>query len=178
MKAMLTTAGIAAALVLPAGAAAEPTDTDKRAAIAQCKAERGKTKATREAFKAKHHSFSRCVGQNAAEEEGENEAAHKNAAMECKAERKADPAAFEAKYGTNQNGRNAHGKCVSMKAKEHKDELDDADREKAKEFRNAAKECAAERDELGADAFAARYGTNANKRNAFGKCVSGKTQGS
>jgi hypothetical protein len=178
MKAILTLAGLAAALVLPAVAAAEPTETDKRAAIAQCKAERGKTKATRAAFKAKYHSFSRCVKQNAAEEEAENEAAQKNAAKECKAERAADPAAFTEKYGTNANGKNAYGKCVSAKAKEQKDELDDADEREAKEFRDAAKDCAAERDELGKDAFAAKYGTNRNKRNAFGKCVSAKTQDS
>ena len=31
----------------------------------------------------------------------------------CKAERKADRAAFAEKYGTNKNNRNAFGKCVS-----------------------------------------------------------------
>ena len=36
---------------------------------------------------------------------------------------------------------------------------------------NAAKTCKAER-ALGADAFKAKYGTNKNKANAFGKCVS------
>lgn len=37
---------------------------------------------------------------------------------------------------------------------------------------NAAKKCKAERAKMGEQAFADRYGTNANKRNAFGKCVS------
>lgn len=37
---------------------------------------------------------------------------------------------------------------------------------------NAAKKCKAERASLGEKDFADRYGTNANKRNAFGKCVS------
>jgi hypothetical protein len=69
---------------------AKPDHADKRAAIKQCKAERGKTKATRTAFKAKYHSFSRCVRQNAAEEHAEKQAALKNAAKQCKAER-ADP---------------------------------------------------------------------------------------
>jgi len=41
----------------------------------------------------------------------------KNAAKECKAERKADPVAFKEKYGTNKNGKNAFGKCVSSKKK-------------------------------------------------------------
>ena len=36
---------------------------------------------------------------------------------------------------------------------------------------NAAKTCKAER-ALGVDAFTAKYGTNKNKANAFGKCVS------
>jgi hypothetical protein len=42
-------------------------------------------------------------------------------------------------------------------------------------FKNAAKECKDERAK-GADAFATKYGTNANKRNAFGKCVSQKAK--
>jgi hypothetical protein len=37
---------------------------------------------------------------------------------------------------------------------------------------NAAKTCKAERASIGVDAFAAKYGTNKNKMNAFGKCVS------
>ena len=37
--------------------------------------------------------------------------------------------------------------------------------------KNAAKACKAER-ALGAQAFKDKYGTNANKANAFGKCVS------
>lgn len=39
-----------------------------------------------------------------------------NAAQQCRAERAADPAAFTATYGTNHNGRNAFGKCVSSHA--------------------------------------------------------------
>jgi len=37
---------------------------------------------------------------------------------------------------------------------------------------NAAKTCKAERASIGVDEFATKYGTNKNKRNAFGKCVS------
>jgi hypothetical protein len=37
---------------------------------------------------------------------------------------------------------------------------------------NSAKKCKAERASIGVDAFKAKYGTNANKANAFGKCVS------
>ena len=37
---------------------------------------------------------------------------------------------------------------------------------------NAAKWCKAERTKLGVQGFKDAYGTNANKANAFGKCVS------
>ena len=94
-----------------------------------------------------------------------------NAAKECKAERGTDPAtqeAFAVKYGTNANDKNAFGKCVSGQAKEEA-----AERKAAKS--NASKECKAER-ALDAAAFAEKYGTNKNNRNAFGKCVSGKAK--
>ena len=38
--------------------------------------------------------------------------------------------------------------------------------------KNAAKTCKAERTSVGTEAFMKQYGTNANKANAFGKCVS------
>ena len=40
------------------------------------------------------------------------------------------------------------------------------------DFKNAARYCKAVREAKGVDAFAALYGTNKNKKNAFGKCVS------
>jgi hypothetical protein len=45
--------------------------------------------------------------------------------------------------------------------------------EEAEETANAAQECKAER-KADPDAFREKYGTNRNKRNAFGKCVSSK----
>lgn len=98
-------------------------------------------------------------------------AAAKNAAMECKAEQ-ADAnfagahggKTFAEVYGTGPNGKNAFGKCVSSKATESVEDAQQA-------TLNAAKKCKAER-ALGAQAFADNYGTNKNKRNAFGKCVS------
>jgi hypothetical protein len=178
MKTILILIGLSAAVALPAGAGAKPSDPDKHAAIAECKVERGKTSASREAFKAKYHSFSRCVRQTTAEEEAEHVTAEKNAAKACKAERAADASAFQEKYGTNANGKNAFGKCVSAKAAEEEAKLDDADEQEAEEVKNAAPECAKERTEMGSEAFAAKYGTNPNKRNAFGKCVSGKARDS
>src|SRR5215211_1882060 len=81
----------------------------------------------------------------------------KNAAQECKAEREADPVKF-AEYGTNENGKNAFGKCVSSKAK--------AKSEENTEDRVAAAEtCKA----MSKEELQAEFGT---KKNAFGKCVS------
>ena len=148
MKTLSAVIVLAAVLVLPAGAVAKPDASDKRAAIAQCKSERGKSKATRRAFKATYHSFSRCIHQNAAEEHAEKKAALKNAAKECKAERAdADfPATHDGKtfqefYGTGKHGRNAYGKCVSTKARALKAKEDEADKADVAEFKNAAKQC-------------------------------------
>lgn len=189
MKTFLTAILGAAVLVLPAGAVAKPDVADKHAAIKQCKAERGKTKATHQAFKAKYHSFGRCIRQNAAEEHAEKQAALKNAAKQCKAERADasfasthDGKTFQEFYGTNKNGKNAYGKCVATKAHEQKAAEDEDDAQEVQAFKNAAQECAAERSDAGFAAshggktFEEVYGTNRNKRNAFGKCVSSKAQ--
>ena len=92
--------------------------------------------------------------------------ADKNAAKSCKAERALNPDAFKTRYGTNGNKANAFGKCVSGKAKKAEESVE---AEEARE--NAAKKCKAER-ALNPDAFKTKYGTNVNKANAFGKCVS------
>ncbi len=97
---------------------------------------------------------------------GEVAEAAKNSAQECRAEQEADPAAFAATYGSNKNGKNAFGKCVSQKT-------DEAVAEEVTEFKNAAKECRSE-EEADSAAFQETYGTNGNKKNAFGKCVSSK----
>ncbi len=170
----------AGALLIAPGATAKPDKTDRTNAAKECRAERGSTDATREAFRAKYgtnkggkNAFGKCVSSTSKEEEAERETAAKNASQECKAERDAGADAFAEKYGTGKNAKNAFGKCVSSKAKQDKAEADQEDAEEAMERKSAAKECAAER-EAGEDAFAAKYGTNANKRNAFGKCVSKK----
>jgi predicted lipid-binding transport protein (Tim44 family) len=90
------------------------------------------------------------------------QSADKNSAKQkCKAERAADRAAYKAKYGSN-----GLGKCMAgQKQQSEDDEVTDAEK-------NAAKKCKAERADIGVDHFKAKYGTNANKANAFGKCVS------
>lgn len=120
-----------------------------------------------------------------------------NGARACKALKTSLGAAtFASTYGTNASKSNAMGKCVAAWTRaEHqnrheaetacKAELPDAKQrelqrcirakqrtESTAERRatvKAAKQCKAERRELGTAAFTAKYGT---KRNAFGKCVS------
>jgi hypothetical protein len=178
MNKITLVAGLALALILPATAVAKPTvdREDRRAAKAECKMLRGKTAATREAFLTEHRNLGACVRSTAVEEAQEEETAHKNASKECKAERMADPEAFANEYGTGPQKRNAHGKCVSQKSKENEAEADEQDQQDATEFKNAAKECAAERT-ADPDAFATGYGTDgSNRKNAFGKCVSQKVR--
>jgi hypothetical protein len=188
VKRLLIIVGALALLALPAASAsaAEPTKADKREAQKECRAERGTTDATREAFRAKYgtnengkNAFGKCVSQKAREAKAERKKAKVNASRECREERgdtEASREAFRLKYGTNENGKNAFGKCVSQKAKAKRAEQDAADAEAAEEFKNAAKECDAERGDTqeSRKAFEDKYGTNANKRNAFGKCVSAK----
>ena len=98
---------------------------------------------------------------------GSSKADKREAQKECRAEQGTTDAtreAFKAKYGS-------FGKCVSEKAREAKSE-----RKEAKE--NAARECREERGDTEAsrEAFRNKYGTNANKKTAFGKCVSQKAR--
>jgi hypothetical protein len=70
-------------------------------------------------------------------------------------------------YGANKNGRSAFGKCVSQKAQA-------AAQAQQQATINAARACRAEQ-KANPNTFKNTYGTNANKSNAFGKCVSHKT---
>lgn len=161
---------LVAALVVPALAfAASPNGSDRTNASKQCAAER--TAMGMDAFKQlygtnanKSNAFGKCVSQLARQ----NAQNRSNAAAQCRAERAADPAGFKAQYGKGKNGANAFGKCVSSKAK--------AAAAKQKQATvNAAKQCRTEQlaDPQG---FKDHYGTNANKSNAFGKCVSSKVK--
>jgi hypothetical protein len=164
MKKITLVAGLALILVLPAVSVAKPTPdrADKRAAKTECNMFRGHSSATREAFQTKYDTFKVCVRSRARDEAQEEQSAHTNAAKECKAK---VPALHGREYG----------KCVSSTAKAKEHEADQEDQENASDFKNAAKECDAERD-LDEAAFADQYGTNANKKNAFGKCVSKKAR--
>ena len=109
------------------------------------------------------NAFGACVSKIARAQRAE----HSGAVAACRAERSTDATAFANKYGTGPKKRNAFGKCVSTKARAAAEARQSA-------TINAARACRAERKALGATAFAAKYGTNRNKRNAFGKCVAQK----
>jgi hypothetical protein len=105
-------------------------------------------------------------------------AATKNASQECRAERNdIGDEAFANKYGSNKNKKNAFGKCVSQKAAP---ELS----QDVQNTVNAAQQCKAERADPnfaashGGLTFDQFYGTNANLKNAYGKCVSSKAKAS
>lgn len=106
------------------------------------------------------------------------QSAEDTAAKQCRAERERIGAqGFKKKYGTNHNKANAFGKCASSKSKDKaRDEKDDDKDEADKDDGAAAKACRAERASTGVEAFAQKYGTNHNLKNAFGKCVSGKSK--
>ena len=98
-------------------------------------------------------------------------------AKQCTAEMQVDRGAFEVAFG-DQSGEHAMRNCK----RETRSEING-------EFRNAAQECAALRDEMGALEFIQAFGTNLPPneqallngkgfmRNAFGKCVSGIVRG-
>ena len=186
MRAALIACSLTCLVAFPAGAfAVKPVD--KTNASKECKAERGTDAATQEAFALKYgtnkngkNAHGKCVSQKTKEEAAERKAARESASKACRAERGDTPEskqAFAEKYGTNKNKRNAFGKCVSGKAKTKQKKQDKQDMAAIEETKNAAKECDAERGDTPDTeaAFAEKYGKNKNDKNAFGKCVSGKT---
>jgi hypothetical protein len=163
---------IIAALAVPAWALADamkPSGADRANAAKQCATERQQMGS--DAFKQlygtnanKSNAYGKCVSALAKQ----NAQDRSNAASSCRSERSADPAAFAAKYGSGKKGANAFGKCVSSKAKTAAAKQEHA-------TVNAAKQCETER-QADPAAFKDHYGTNANKSNAFGKCVSSKAK--
>jgi hypothetical protein len=107
-----------------------------------------------------------------------------NVAQLCKAEQ-ADPTTiagntsnltFDQFYGTSSSDHNAFGKCVSGKVHE-------AVAQVTTNLQNAAQQCRAARNNPSTipgnttgKTFTEFYGTNKNKKNAFGKCVSQKAK--
>jgi hypothetical protein len=160
MRKLIVVAALAVFLPVTAAAAPpEPGPEDR--ARAACKTEKHLmgTKLFKQTYAAKSTSkaMAACIAKAkpAAAEET------KNAAKACKAERDLDEDAFAEKYGTNKNGKNAFGKCVSATASAKM-------QEEAEDRANAAKTCKAlKRDDP--DEFEELHGS---RKNAFGKCVS------
>ena len=172
MKRLLL-ACVVALVLAPVALADEPGDSG---AAAACKALQ-KTAPAMFGPNGTYKNLGACVSAKSQQAGGNGS----NAAKTCKAEQ-ADTnfasthggKSFSDYYGTSENANgkgNAFGKCVSGKAKaettsENKAEL------------NAAKQCKAQRADAGfagshgGKSFNDFYGTNGNKKNAFGKCVS------
>ena len=193
-KTAIVVGAMALATVPGLAAADEPSSTDKKNAAQECRALRdgmGKT-AFAQLYGTndnRSNAFGKCVSRFARDEAAEREAAKSNAAKQCKAEREDanfaqshDSKSFQQFYGTNGNGKNAYGRCVSAKAKANKQKSDEADKARDAKTIRAAKACRAEQkdssfaDSHGGKSFSDHYGTNRNKRNAFGKCVSQKAR--
>jgi hypothetical protein len=174
MKRFLICAALAVLVVPAASFAGSPSGPDRENAARACRALRAQMglELFRQTYGTvqsnRKNAFGRCVSQWARAE-------HQNrtSAREACAAEQADPnfaashdgKSFAEFYGTGPQHRNAFGKCVSSKAKS-------ASGEARQNTMNAAKQCKAERSELGPAEFRAKYGKNANDRNAFGKCVS------
>ena len=174
MKRFLICAALAALVVPAASFAAGPTGQDRENAARACRALRASmgdalfSQTYGTAQSKRKNAFGRCVSQGArAERQNRISAREACSAEQSDANFAAthDGKTFAEYYGTGPNGRNAFGKCVSSKAKSASDEA-------RQNTMSAAKQCKAERRELGPAEFRAKYGKNANDRNAFGKCVS------
>jgi hypothetical protein len=197
---------LTAALAIPAVASAEPSSSDVKNAAKDCRVQRAEMGADpfRQQYgtnKNKRNAFGKCVSKRARVEQR----AAQKALKECKAEYLADPDAFLAKYGPEQqpatttvDGPRPGGDAPEGDASEGDASEGDApsaalraaihrcvelklkalraDRREAVE--NAAKACDEERGDTDTsrEAFREKYGSNKNGRNAFGKCVSQKVR--
>ena len=183
-KRITTVALLCGSLVVPAsaGAAEEPSQANFKNAAKYCKALKAASGDAnfKAMFGGGKNAYGKCVSKAAKRDAKQEDTAKTNASKQCKAEAAADEAAFRAKYGTGKKGANAHGKCVSQKAKANKAEADKQEKQDV----NSAEECRAEQkqnpDEFkaahGGKTFTEFYGTNENGKNAFGKCVSSKSK--
>ncbi len=124
---MACVALVSSLLLCASFASAKQADHAKGGKSAGAKACVTEKKADKAAFKSTYgkHAMRSCIkGETQA---GDDEALAKNAAKDCKAERALDRDAFALQYGTNRNGKNAFGKCVSANAKAGADDDDEGD---------------------------------------------------
>jgi hypothetical protein len=162
-KAWIAVAAVAL-VALPGTAGADRKSPDVKNAAKYCKALRAAmgVEAFREANGGRPNAFGKCVSKRVHELRDARKAARAACAEELGVKR------FRPEGDKPARPSKAFRDCV--RAKTQADTSDDDEH-----VVNAAKLCAAER-EQDEDAFRENYGTNHNKRNAFGKCVSGKTQ--
>jgi hypothetical protein len=175
MKLKALFAALAVAAILPVAALADPASpSDKANGARSCQALLAPTGMGEALFKAtygtnadKSNAFGKCVSQWTQAEHQNRHAAE----TACKAEQ-ADAGfaaahggkTFAQFYGVGQQGANALNRCIQSKRVAESAEDKQA-------VANAARKCKAERKSMGETAFKAAYGTNADKSNAFGKCV-------
>jgi hypothetical protein len=110
------------------------------------------------------NAFGNCVSSTAKASSQAEQQSRTNPAQTCRAQRTSmGTTAFDQHWGTKAtNYKNAFGKCVSATAKlQSRAEL------------TAAASCLSEQ-KANAQTFMTTYGTNTDKTNAFGKCVSSK----
>src|SRR3954447_21944007 len=170
---MIGIVGLAAAMAVPVAASADqPTSTDKQSAAKECKAllkAEGTSNFTHAwGAHGKGRAYGKCVSSKAKEEAAERQAAHSNAAKQCKTEQAMSETDFKAAhagktfaetYGAK-NASSAYGKCVSTEAKQNKQEADQKDQDTI----SAAKFCKGEQSK---PEFKTTY-------EDFGQCVSTK----
>ncbi|MGI8726318.1 MAG: hypothetical protein ACR2K6_01370 [Solirubrobacterales bacterium] len=149
----------------------------KQAAKQECKSMKRAEKAAFHSVFGPEKAMRTCVK----DEQPEAAEEQRNAAQECRSELDGDAAEAArnekaAGKGESKGKGNAFGKCVSSKVKAEK-------RSDVSEFKNAAKECKAERADEGFagshenQSFQDFYGSSESQgKNAFGKCVSSKSK--
>jgi hypothetical protein len=81
-------------------------------AVSECKTELGVQSSDKGGDNSAKRALRECVKQKLRAGLAERREAFVNAAKTCRTERAADAAAFREKYGSNENDRNAFGKCV------------------------------------------------------------------
>ena len=165
-RTLIPLAVVTAALALPMASLGAGGDGNQANPAKVCKALR--TQMGSDAFKAaygtnqdKSNALGKCVSKTA-QQEHQNTS---NAQQSCRTEKTADAAAFALKYGTGKNHKNAFGNCVSQ----HANQLQ---KEEQQATGNVPQSCRSLRKQMGAKTFRQTFGTNKNRSNALGKCVS------
>ena len=176
MKKLMTgvcTASLALAVAGTATAADPPSRADFKDAAHYCKALRtssGSPEAFAEAVKAMttakkvtvKNAYGKCVSSQAKANAKDDQQALSTAKSDCKAEQAQTDEEFSGAhggktfaqfYGTNKNGKNAYGKCVSQHARAERAQNDQENQDEL----SAAKSCKAEKAQSDAD-FSGAHG--------------------